>query len=324
MHGMQRGSLVTVAVVAIVIALVPWFVPSFLAFELTYAGAYAIAILGLVVLTGFNGQISLGHGAFMAIGGYAIAIAAQNAGLPPELSIFLAAVLSALIGALVGLVALRLAGAYLALATFALAVAVPPLIKRFGSITGGSQGITLPAAHPPAALAHVFNGERWLYLETWLLVGVLFALTWFVLRGRVGRALRALRDNEIAAVSFGINPVRFKSLAFAWSAAYAGIAGALIAVATAYVSPDTYSLQLSLALVIGVVLGGLDTLWGAMIGGFVVEFLPLWAQTINTAASSLIYGIALILVMVLMPGGVAGAIARGIRSLTRPQREGTP
>jgi branched-chain amino acid transport system permease protein len=202
----------------------------------------------------------------------------------------------------------------LALATFALAVSVSPVIKRFSTLTGGTNGITIPSVHAPAALASIFDSERWLYVETWVLVAVLFAVTWFVLRGRVGRALRALRDNEIAAISFGVNPVLFKSLAFAWSAAYAGIAGGLIAVATAYVSPDTYSLQLSIALVIGVVLGGIDTLWGALIGGFVIEFLPLWAQTISTSASAIIYGIALILVMILMPGGIAGAIRRYRRS----------
>jgi len=316
MLAMGRGSLVLVAVFVLVIALVPWFVPSFVAFELAYAGAYAIAVLGLVILTGYNGQISLGHGAFMAIGGYTIAILARSAGLAPELSLIVAAVASTLVGALVGLVALRLAGAYLALATFSFAVAVAPLIKRFGSVTGGSQGITIPSAQPPPVLAHLVDGERWLYIETWLIAGVLFVFTYFVLRGRVGRALRALRDNEIAAVSFGIDPVRFKTLAFAWSAAYAGIAGGLLAMATAYVSPDTYSLQLSISLVIGVVLGGIDLLWGAVIGGFVIEFLPLWAATINTAASGIIYGIALILVMILAPGGIAGVLRRFRRSHT--------
>jgi branched-chain amino acid transport system permease protein len=171
-------------------------------------------------------------------------------------------------------------------------------------------------------LAGVLDSERWLYYESWLIVGVLFAASWFALQGRLGRALRALRDNEIAAVSFGINPFVYKSLAFAWSAAYAGIAGALIASATAYVSPDTYALNLSITLLIGAVLGGLGSMWGAIIGGIVVEFLPLWAQTINTAASSLIYGISLILVMIAMPGGIAGAVRRVALIITRPQSEG--
>jgi branched-chain amino acid transport system permease protein len=318
------GTLIGFAVAAVVIAVAPWLVPPYIAFELAYAGAYAIAILGLIILTGFNGQISLGHGAFMAVGGYAVAIAATRAGWPPEVAIVLAAVLCAGFGAIVGVVALRLSGAYLALATYALAVSIAPILKRFRDETGGAQGMTFPAAHAPAALAAVLDSERWLYYEAWLIAGVLFAVTWFALQGKLGRALRALRDNEIAAVSFGINPFVYKTLAFAWSAAYAGIAGALLASATAYVSPDSYALQLSITLLIGAVLGGLGSLWGAVIGGIVVEFLPLWAQTINTAASSLVYGIALIVVMIAMPGGIAGGIRRVANTIIRPHTEGQP
>jgi branched-chain amino acid transport system permease protein len=316
------GNLVSFGLAALVVAIVPWVLPPYISFELAYAGAYAIAILGLIILTGINGQISLGHGAFMAVGGYTVAIAITRAGWPPEAAMLLAAVLCALFGGVVGVVALRLSGAYLALATFALAVSVAPILKRFKDLTGGAQGLTFPAAHAPGPLAGVLDSERWLYYESWLIVGVLFAASWFALQGRLGRALRALRDNEIAAVSFGINPFVYKSLAFAWSAAYAGIAGALIASATAYVSPDTYALNLSITLLIGAVLGGLGSMWGAIIGGIVVEFLPLWAQTINTAASSLIYGISLILVMIAMPGGIAGAVRRVALIITRPQSEG--
>jgi branched-chain amino acid transport system permease protein len=125
-------------------------------------------------------------------------------------------------------------------------------------------------------------------------------------------------------VSFGINPSVYKSLAFAWSAAYAGIAGALIASATAYVSPDTYALQLSLTLLIGAVLGGLGSMWGAVIGGVIIEFLPLWTQSISQGASSIIYGIALIVVMIVVPSGIAGAIRRAFVTVIRPLRRGTP
>jgi branched-chain amino acid transport system permease protein len=318
------GNLIAFAIGAAVVAVVPWLLPPYIAFELAYAGAYAIAILGLIILTGFNGQISLGHGAFMAVGGYAVALAVARAGWPPEIAMLIAAVLCALLGGVVGIVALRLSGAYLALATFALAVSVAPLLKRFKETTGGSQGITFAAGHAPGPLAGVLDSERWLYYETWLIVGVLFAASWFVLQGRLGRALRALRDNEIAAVSFGINPSVYKTLAFSWSAAYAGIAGALIASATAYVSPDSYTLQLSITLLIGAVLGGLGSMWGAILGGLVVEFLPLWAQSINTAASSLIYGVSLILVMIAMPGGIAEAIRRVSFTIIRPRIEGQP
>jgi branched-chain amino acid transport system permease protein len=299
----QARRLVPVIAAVVVFAVLPFVIPSFLTFQFAFAGAYACAILGLTVLTGTNGQISLGQGAFMAAGGYTLAILAHSAGWPPELAIPIAAVVAFVLGGVVGLIALRLTGAYLALATFALAVSVSPLIKRFGWITGGAQGVTLPFS----------RDSRVLYAETWGIAALLLLITWFMLRGRIGRSLRAIRDNEIAAASFGIDPVPYKTFAFALSAAYAGIAGALVATATAYVSPDTFGLQLSLTLIIGVVIGGLDSLWGAVIGGLVVEFLPLAAQSINVAATSLVYGIALILVMILMPGGIAGAL----RTLSR-------
>ena len=292
-----RGVL-PVLVIVVLVAALPWLLPSFLTFQCAFAGAYAIAILGLIVLTGANGQVSLGHGAFMAAGGYLLAILARSAGWPPELALPAAGLVGFALGGGVGLVALRLTGAYLALATFALAVAVPPLIKRFAWITGGAQGVTLAFV----------RDSKVLYLESWSMLALLLLLTAWLLRGRVGRSLRALRDNEIAAISFGIDPVRYKAFAFALSAAYAGIAGALLATATAYVSPDTFGLQLSLTLLIGAVIGGLDSLWGAMLGGLVIEFLPLLAQTVNVAASSLVYGIALILVTILVPGGIAGAL----------------
>lgn len=319
MRGPGSANAIAAAIVALLIIAAPFVLPSYIAFEIAFAGAYAIAILGLIVLIGNNGQISLGHGAFVAIGGYALAIAAQNAGWPVWVTIPLAGIICGIAGLCVGAVALRLTGAYLALATFALAVTLPPIIKRFSSLTGGMQGITLSSLPVPAFLAGAFTSQRLLYFLTWAVFGVLCAVTWWLLAGRFGRALRGLRDNEIAAMSFGIDPVRYKSIAFGLSAAYAGIAGALLALLTAYVSPDAYTLQLSITLLIGAVLGGFFTLWGAVIGGVVVEFLPLWAQSINPAASSIIYGVALIAVMIAMPYGIAGAIMRGLRAL-RPAR----
>jgi branched-chain amino acid transport system substrate-binding protein len=301
------------AALVVLLAVLPWFVPAYLAFQLTFVAAYAIAILGLIILTGYNGQISLGHGAFMAVGGYAVASMLHLGGIPYWVSVPSAAIACSVFGVAIGFVALRLAGVYLALATLALAVSVPPMLKRFKALTGGVQGISLPSPHAPAALGWM-SGEAFYYYVTWALAAVLFGVAWFVLRGRVGRCLRAIRDSEIAAVAFGVNPVFYKTLAFGWSAAYAGVAGALLAVVTAYVSPDVYGFSLSLTLVIGLVLGGLGSMWGALIGGVIIEFLPLWAQKINPAASSIVYGVALIVVMVFMPGGIAGALEKGLRA----------
>jgi branched-chain amino acid transport system permease protein len=294
-------TLAAAAALAVAIAVLPRFIPAFTSFELAYAGAYAIAIVGLVILIGKTGQISLGHGAFMAVGSYTVAML-SNAGIGYPIAIPIAAVASGILGVALGVVALRLAGVYLALATFALAASVPPVLKRFSSVTGGAQGITLPSYH-----------EVTLYYLAWGVAAVLLAFAYVMLRGHVGRCFRAIRDSEVAAISFGVNPVFYKTLAFGWSAAYAGVAGALMAVITAYVSPDVYGVSLSLTLLVGAVVGGLDTISGAILGGIVIEFLPFWSQRVNPALSSVVYGIALVAIMTFMPAGIAGAIGRRLR-----------
>jgi branched-chain amino acid transport system permease protein len=138
-------------------------------------------------------------------------------------------------------------------------------------------------------------------------------------QGKFGRALRALRDNPVAAVSFGINPTYYKTLAFGWSAVLAGVAGAFLAIATAFVSPDTFSFALSITLLIGAVLGGILTFWGALVGALVIEFLPLVAQQINNAAPSVVYGVTLILMMLFVPDGIVGGLQRLIRRLKHAQ-----
>ena len=297
-----------VAIVIAVIAALPLVVPSFVVFDLIYVAAYAIAILGLIILTGMNGQISLGHGAFMALGGYVVAVLAHSAGWPYWIGVPLAAIAGGIAGLLIGLVALRLAGVYLALATFSLAVATPSFLKHYKAITGGYGGMSLDPVQAPAWLP--LDGQHWLYYVAWAVVGVAFLLSALLVRGQFGRALRALRDNPIAAVSFGVNPYFYKTLAFGWSAALAGIAGGFLAIPTAYVSPDTFTFALSITLLIGAVLGGISTFWGALVGGIVVEFLPLVAQQINAAAPSVVYGVALILVMMFLPDGIVGGVLR--------------
>ena len=316
-----------VAAFAIAIAALPFFAPPFVAYQLTFAGAYAIAILGLVILIGQSGQISLGHGAFMAVGGYTVAVLLHAAGVPYILSTVLAALACAILGVALGVVALRLASIYLALATFALAACISPMLKRFGSVTGGVQGLLLPSL-PRLHLFHSeIRAEIWFYYVTWAVAALLFSLAYIALRGRIGRSLRAIRDSQIAAVSFGVNPVFYKTLAFGWSAAYAGIAGSLLAATTAYVSPDVYSVSLSFTLLVGVVIGGLDMMWGAILGGMVVEFLPFWVQKVNPALSAVVYGIALVVIMMFMPGGIAGGMERllhAYRFVGRESRQTVP
>jgi branched-chain amino acid transport system permease protein len=310
---MRLSSAVTarVTVAVLIVAILPWVVPSFVVFDLIFVAAYTIAILGLIILTGMNGQISLGHGAFMALGGYIVAVGAHSAGWPYWVGVPLAAICCGVFGLLFGLIALRLAGVYLALATFSLAVATPPFLKHYKSITGGFGGLSLQAVQTPGSFP--LDSQRWLYYVAWTVVGLAFLSSALLVRGKFGRALRALRDNPVAAISFGVNPYIYKTLAFGWSAVLAGIAGAFYAIPTAYVSPDSFSFALSITLLIGAVLGGMMTFWGALAGGVVVEFLPLVAQQINAAAPSVVYGVALILVMMFVPDGVVGGLLRLIR-----------
>jgi branched-chain amino acid transport system permease protein len=292
----------------VAIAALPFVLPPFAVFDFVYVAAYAMAILGLIILTGMNGQISLGHGAFLAVGGYVVAIAAKDAGVPYWLGIPLAGVTSGAFGLLVGLVALRLAGVYLALATFSLGVAMPSLLKHFRSVTGGFNGVSLNPVTAPAWLP--LDSHRYLFYLSWTVAGIAFAASAWLVQGRFGRALRALRDNPIAAISFGINPYVYKTLAFGWSAVLAGVAGAFYSIPTAYLSPDSFNSALSITLLIGAVLGGIGTFWGAIAGAIIVEFLPLAAQQLNSGAPGVVYGVALILVMLFFPAGIAGGIAQ--------------
>ena len=309
-----------VALAILAIAVAPWLVPSYTAFELTYAGAYAIAILGLVILTGMCGQISLGHGSFLAIGGYTVAILGAAVRIPVWASIAVAALVCAAVGVALGLVALRLEGIYMALATFALAVTVPSILKRFKDLTGGVGGITLNSASVPAGLHGLLRpsalritgpGCCWRRSSEfrYVLAGSRRTLLARAARQRDGRGgvRRQPADLQDAGLRVERRLRRDR--------------GRDLAIATAYVSPDIYGFSLSLTLVIGAVLGGLDLLWGALIGGLLVEFLPLWTQKINAAAPSVVYGVALIVVMIVLPGGIAGAIGRIFRkaALRAPQ-----
>lgn len=306
---------IRVGIAVAVIAVLPAIAPTFFIFDFIYVAAYAIAILGLIVLTGMNGQISLGHGAFMALGGYVVAVLAHNLGWPYWVGLPLAAVASGAFGLIIGAIALRLAGVYLALATFSLAVATPSFLKHFKDITGGFNGLSLSAVASPAWFP--IDSQLWLYYVAWTVVGGAFLASALLVRGKFGRALRALRDNPIAAISFGVNPYYYKTLAFGWSALLAGIAGGFFAMATAYVSPDTFTFALSITLLIGAVLGGMMTFWGAIVGAIVIQFLPLVAQQINNAAPSVVYGVTLILMMMFVPDGIVGGLQRLTRRLVR-------
>jgi branched-chain amino acid transport system permease protein len=291
-----------------VLLVLPHVVSSYRSFQLVYVGIYFIALVGLNVLTGHSGQISLGHGAFMAIGAYTTAILVSHRGVDELWTIPLAALVAGFAGYLFGYPALRLQGVYLALATFAVAIALPSLVKRFPGLTGGGTGIQLEQPQAPFGLP--LSGTMWLYALTWSIGVLLFAASWLMLRGRLGRTLRAVRDSEIAAASVGVDAARYKRVAFGLSAAYAGVAGSLLAIAIAFVNPDTFPVSLSILLLTGVVVGGLGSIVGPLIGAFFVEFVPLYAQDVSTEAPTVVYGLILVLVMFAAPTGATGLVRR--------------
>lgn len=306
-----RGLALCVLLVAAACVL-PFVVSNYRVFQFTMVLTYAIALLGLNILTGYNGQISLGHGAFYAIGAYVAAIMMDHFGLPYWATIPVAGAVCLLAGFLFGLPALRLEGVYLALATFALGVALPQLLKykHVEAWTGGVQGISLIKPDPPIATLFglKLNPDRWLYLFALFVAVVMFVLAWNLLRGRVGRALIAIRDQPIAAATMGIDNALYKSLAFGVSAMFTGVAGALGAIAVAFVAPDSFTIFLSIMMLVGMVVGGLASISGAIWGALFIQFVPNVADQISKAAPWAIYGALMIVFMYLMPTGIAGAL----------------
>jgi branched-chain amino acid transport system permease protein len=300
------ASAIFLAVGIAVIAVLPSFMGNFETRNMSQVGLYFIALLGLNIVTGYSGQISLGQGAFMGVGGYTTAYFAFEHGWSVWWTIPIAAAIAGVSGFLFGLPALRLHGPYLALGTFALAVAFVDLVRsdRFVDVTGGSQGLFFGLPTAP-------------YYETWGIALGLLLLAWFLLSGKLGRSLRAVRDAELAAVSSGLNPAVFKTTAFALSAAYAGVAGALLAIHLGSVNALVFLPTLSITLLVGTALGGFGLLFGTIFGALFIQYAPLkaeeWGLDIDLATPlppSVTYGVFLLLVLFLVPGGAAQLVLR--------------
>ncbi len=325
---MSRSTLKALAVfVALtgVVFVIPAFVNDFRAQQFAYVGVYLVALTGLNILTGYTGQISLGHGAFMAIGGYTTSILMIDHGVKDIATIPFAIIVAGVAGALFGFPAARLAGLYLALATFGIALATPAVIKKFEGFTGGGTGVNLfgtpeltASLTPVRLVGFELDFNNWLYYLCWTVALVGYAVAWLILRGRTGRAFRAVRDSETAAVSSGISLTRTKVLAFGISAAYAGAAGSLFAITTTFVNPDTFPVTLSIFLLVGIVVSGLGSLKGLIAGAIFIQFMPLWSQNVSKSpgAPAVVYGVVLILLILVLPGGASGLIAR-LQQLTR-------
>ncbi len=319
--------LLVAAAALVVYAFAPRFVSDFHSRDLAHAGVFFIAIVGLNLLTGYTGQISLGHGALMAIGGYTTAALVVHEHWRDVWTIPLAGIAAGIVGFLIGLPALRLSGLYLALATFAFAVAMPSLLRKFSGLTGGSQGLRLLEEAPlqvtglsgtVTIFGHSMTQNHFLYYLTWGIGLIGFLVAWLIVRGRFGRTFRAVRDSEVAAASAGIALARTKTLAFALSGVYAGVAGSLLAIQDEIVSPLSFTFLLSILILVGTVVGGLGSLPGMVLGALFVQYLPDLSTRVSTAQGvpDFVYGAAIIIVMILLPSGAGGLLRRLARPLT--------
>lgn len=313
-----------VLVAAVVVA--PFVFSNYRTYQLGFVGLYLVALLGLDLLTGFTGQISLGHGAFMGIGAYTTTILVVDHGVRDLWTIPVAGVVAGVVGLAFGIPATRFSGPYLALATFAIPLSFIGILKRFPGFTGGNIGKNLPQLHPE--FGWNTSPSIWFYVVCWVVALVMLPLAFLVVRGRFGRALRAVRDSEIASTANGVSTATIKTLAFGISAFYCGVAGALYGIGITYVNPDTFPIDLSILLIVGIVVGGAGSLYGMVFGALFVEFIRIsWGPGIldlfsrvhhvNTHAPGsglVVYGVVLLLVLYVAPAGVAGLL-RGARRL---------
>ena len=307
----QLPALASLAVVAATLCVLPFVLSDYNLYLGALVGIFFVAILGLNILTGYTGQISIGHSAFMMIGGYTSAILSRDHHTNLALTIVIAFAVCFVAGLLFGLPALRLSGVYLALATFALAISIPNLPNQWPVYLGSTSGV----------FSSEVKSDRWIYGAAWASAAVLFVLAWLILRGRVGRAFRAVRDSEIAAVASGVEIGVYKTLAFGISAAFCGVAGALLVMASnGFANPEVFNVVISLQLLIGAAVAGLGSLWGTLAGAAFIGLLPQISASVPVIGSdqgrNVVYGLLVIGVMLVLPGGLAGLLAR-LRSRIR-------
>lgn len=308
----DRPLLLGAAIVAgVVVVLLPLaLLTDYNLFRLTLVATYALAVLGLNLVMGYGGQISLGHGAFYAIGAYTTAVLVASYDVPYWATFPVSAVVCAALGFLVGWPALRLSGPYLALVTLALATAVPQILKHkaLEAWTGGVQGVLL--SKPDAPFGLPLSPDQWLYCVAIALAALGFALVSRLMRGRIGRAIVAVRDHALAAEAMGVDVAGLKTRTFALSAMLTGVAGSVGALAVEFVSPDSFTVFLSITLFVGSVVGGAASIFGAIAGGAFIVAVPPLANIVSKSAPGIAYGAMLILCLYAMPAGLAGLLGR--------------
>lgn len=305
------------AIVVIAIWSGPYVLEPFRLSQITQACVYATVIVGLNLLSGFGGQISLGHAAYFGLGAYTTGVLTTSYDVAPPVTFVIAIVGCFVFGALVAFPALRLKGVYVALVTLAVGLIFPAIVTRMDSLTGGSSGL-FGVTYPPPDLAYFagFNGT--VYFHYWLAILILLFSCLVVrnlLRSRFGRAIVALRDNETPAIIMGVNRTLVRTLTFGTSAGIAGLAGSLFAVTSGLLTPITFNLLLMLVFLAGMVIGGASTMWGPVLGGFVIYFVPEWATSLSNIGGSqnlagIVFGAIIIVIMFTLRSGLAGLVRR--------------
>ncbi|MEX1255299.1 MAG: branched-chain amino acid ABC transporter permease [Dehalococcoidia bacterium] len=285
-------------------------------FQMTTFAVWLVVLMGLNLLTGYSGQISLGHGALVACGAYIAAILLEHTATPVGVAVLVGGLGTAVIGFGIGIPSLRLSGPYLAIATLALIVSMPQLLKldAISDWTGGATGIDLPLARAPGSIDGLVDDRQWLYYSVMAPAVIMTIIAWNIARSPIGRAFVAIRDSEVGAQQMGVNLAVYKTLAFALSALYAGVGGALFAYSQDFVSPDSFSVFQSITFLVAIVIGGLGSILGAILAA---AFFTFQSGVINRLTELLpavdqlrwaIYGGALIIVMVFLPTGAAGFV----------------
>ncbi len=293
---------------AVVLVAAPLLLPGYFTFQLSGVIAYAVAALGLNLIIGYTGQISLGHNAFFALGAYSGALSMALFNVHYLTSIAIAAVISFVVGYLAGFPAQRLRGLYLTLLTLAIAVSVAPVIKHYKDITGGMAGLFVERPSPPAWLG--ISRDAFIYYIMLVFAVACFWLVRNFVAGSMGRALTAVRLSPLAASSMGVDVARYKVLIFGIGSMLGGIGGALFNFSIGFLAPDSYSLMLSVSFLSAIVVGGLGTIWGALVAGLFLQFVPTLASDVGQALAGAVYGGILILCMFFMPKGIVGSLLK--------------
>jgi branched-chain amino acid transport system permease protein len=293
-------------IVGAALLVLPNIVDNYVIYVMARLFVYILVALGLNLLTGYAGQVSLGHAAFFAIGAYTAAVLAESLHWPFVLCVFAATLFTATVGYLLGLPCLRLSGLYLAMATLGFTLIVQEMLLQLAVITHGSEGMPVPAA---SILGFTFDSD---YRKYYLLLGVtivMLILARNLVRGRTGRAFLAIRENERAAEAMGVNLAQYKTIAFAISALYTGLAGALSAFLVGFLDPQEFSFFLSIQFITIIILGGLASLLGSVLGASFLIILPELLAGLDVW-QALVYGLIMVLTIIFMPFGLSGAIRR--------------